>query len=87
MHFFFSLLKGLDQLCPTLGFGSWAACGPVKGFVRPTLGFHSSNSFLYTDNLFYFDNLEFDIFDAGDLQCHFITPDTATVKICTLSIH
>jgi len=28
------------QLCPT--HGPWAACGPVEGFVRPSLGFRSS---------------------------------------------
>ena len=32
----------------------WAACGPVEGFVRPSLGFGSSKSILHTDNLFLF---------------------------------
>jgi len=31
-------------------------------------------SSLHTDNLPYFDNLNFDIFDAVGAQCHFITP-------------
>ena len=56
----------LEQLCPT--------CGPVEGFVRPSLGFLCSKSIPYTDNCPYFDNLEFDIFDAGGVQCHFILP-------------
>jgi len=48
-----------------------AACGPVEGFVRPSLGFRCSKSILDIDNLSFFDNLEFDIFDSGDPQCHF----------------
>jgi len=28
-----------------------AACGPVEGFVRLSLGFRCSKSILYTDNL------------------------------------
>jgi len=39
----------LDQLCPT--HGPWATCGPVAGFVRPSLGFRCSKSILHTDNL------------------------------------
>ena len=35
----------------------------------------------------YFDNLEFDIFDAGGPQCHFITSFTMAVRIRTLSVH
>jgi len=27
------------------------ACGPVNGFVRPSLGFRCSKSILYSDNL------------------------------------
>jgi len=74
----------LDQLCPTRG--PWAACGSIEGFVRPTSGFRSSKSFLYT-TCPYFDNLEFDMFDAGGLQCHFITSVAITVRIRTLSVH
>jgi len=33
-----------------------------------------------------FDNFEFDIFDAGGPQCHFITSVTIAVRIRTLSI-
>jgi len=29
----------------------------------------------------YFDNLEFDIFYAGRLQCHYVTSDTSAVTI------
>jgi len=39
----------LDQPCPTRG--PWAACRPVEGFVRPSLGFVYSKSILYTDDL------------------------------------
>jgi len=42
----------LNQLCPTRG--PWAACGPVEGFMRPSLGFCCSKSTLYTDNLSFF---------------------------------
>jgi len=35
----------------------------------------------------YFDNLEFDIFVAGGLQCHFITSVAITVGITTLLGH
>jgi len=34
----------------------------------------------------YFDNLEFDICDAGGPQCHFITSVTIAVRILTLSV-
>jgi len=52
-----SSFKTLQQLRP--------ARGPVEGFVRLSLGFHCSISILNTDNLSYFDNLDFHIFDAG----------------------
>jgi len=39
----------LEQLCPTRG--PRAACGPVEGFVRPSLSFCCSKSILCTDNL------------------------------------
>jgi len=35
----------------------------------------------------YFDNLEFDIFDAVGSQCHVITSFTMAVRIRTLSVH
>ena len=35
----------------------------------------------------YFNNLDFDIFDAGGPQCHFITSVTIVVRIRTLSGH
>jgi len=31
-----------------------AACGPLEGFVRPSLGCRCSKSILYSDNLFLF---------------------------------
>jgi len=46
-----------------------------------------SKSILHTDNLSLFDNLEFDIFDAGCPQCHFITSFNIAVRIRTLSVH
>jgi len=36
----------LHQLCPTRG--PWAACGPVKGFVRSRLCFCCCKRILYT---------------------------------------
>jgi len=35
----------------------------------------------------YFDNVEFDIFDAGGAQCHFITSVAIAVRIRTLSVY
>jgi len=35
----------------------------------------------------YFDNLEFDIFDTGGPQCHFIKSVIITVRIRRLSAH
>jgi len=66
-----------------------AAWSPVKGFVRPSLGFHCSKSILYTDkaNCLYFNNLKFGVFDAGGLQCHFITSVAIAVRIRTFSVH
>jgi len=59
-----------------------AACGPVEGFVRTSLGFpHRQSILLYTLTTSpYFDNLEFDIFVAGGPQCHFITSATIAVR-------
>jgi len=64
-----------------------AAWRPDEGFVRPSLGFCCSKSILDIDNLSFFDNLEFDIFDAGGPQCHFIASFTTAVRIRTLSAH
>jgi len=50
-------------------------------------GLSCNKSILYSNNLSYFDELEFDIFDVGGLQCHFITSVTTAVKIRTLSVH
>jgi len=61
-----------------------AACDPIAGFVRPSLGFHCIKIFTTFP---YFDYLEFDIFDAGGLQCHFITSVTIVVGGRTLPIH
>jgi len=61
----------------------WAACGPVKSFVHPSLGFCCSKSILHTDNLS-LNNLDFDIFDAGGPQFHFIASVTIAVRIRTL---
>jgi len=63
-----------------------AACGPVKSFVRPSLGFRCIESILHTDNLS-FDNLEFDISNAGGPQCHSVKSVTIAVGIRTLSLH
>jgi len=62
-----NIMYSIKQLCPTRG--PWAACGSVEGFLRPSLGFTCNESILHLTSSFYFDNLEFDIFDAGSLQC------------------
>jgi len=59
---------------------------PSRSFVRPGLGFVVKVSYVLTTSP-YFDNLELDIFDAGDLQCNFITSVTIAVRIPTLSVH
>jgi len=70
----------LDQLCPTHG--------PVDGFVRPSFGLRCSKSIVHTDyTCLYFGNLEFDIFDAGGPECHFIMSFTSAVRIRTLLVH
>jgi len=64
---------GISHLCPN--HGPLAACGPIEGFKRSSLGFHCNIGNLHTDVCPYFDNLKFVIFDAGGPQCHFITSD------------
>jgi len=56
--------KGLYQLCRTRG--------TVEGFVRPNRFCRISSRYILTTSS-YFDNLKFDIFDAGGPDCHFIT--------------
>jgi len=65
-----------------------AACGPVDGFVRPSLGLRCSIkvSYILTTCL-YVDNLESDIFDAGGPQCLFTMSFTIAVRIRMLSVH
>jgi len=53
-----------------------APCGPVERFMWPGLGYCCSKSVLDIDNLSFFDNLEFDIFDTGGPLCHFIASFT-----------
>ena len=65
----------------------WAACCPVEGFVRPSLGFHCSKGILDIDSMSLFDKLEFDSFDSGGPQCHYSAFLTIAVKIRTLSVH
>ena len=64
-----------------------AACGPVEGFVRPSLGFAAVKVSYVLTTCPYFDNLEFDILDAGGLQIHFITSVATAFRIRTLSVH
>jgi len=59
-------------------------CGLREGFVLPSSGFRYSKRILYTVACPYFDNFEFDIFDAGSPQCHFNTSVTIAVWIRTL---
>ena len=57
-----------------------AACGPVEGFVWPSLGFRCSEiSCILTTHPYF----EFDIFVAGSPQCYFIT---SAVGIRTLTL-
>ena len=72
----------LDRLCPTRGL--LVACSPVEGFVPPSLGFRCSK-ISYPLTTCPYNNLEFDIFDTGGLQCHTITSVTIAVRIRTLS--
>jgi len=56
--------------------------------MRPSLGFRCSKSISYILTTSpCFDNLEFDIFDAGGPQLHFIKSVTIAVWIRTLSVH
>jgi len=64
-----------------------ASCGPVDCFVRPSLGFCCSKVSYVLTTCPYFDNLEFDISDAGGPQCHILTSGTIAVRIRTLSGH
>ena len=59
----------LEELRPSLG--QWAPCGPVEGFVRPSLGFHCrmSNSW----QSFFILILIIWHFSCSGPQCHFIT--------------
>jgi len=66
---------------------SRAACGPVQGFVRPSLGFRCSKIILQLTTYLFFDSLDIDIFDADGLQYHFVTSATFPVRIQTLSVH
>ena len=61
------------------------ACGPAEGFVRPSLVFAVVKMSCILTTCPCFNNLEFDIFDAGGPQCHFITSVTIAVRIRTLS--
>jgi len=55
--------------------------------MQPSLGFGCSKNILQMPSYPCFDNLEFEIFDAGGHQCHFITSVIIAVKIRTLSVH
>jgi len=77
-------LLTLEQLCPSRGprAASKVLCGPAKVLAVVKV------SYIYIlTTCPYFDNLEFDIFDAGGPQCHFITSITIAVRIQTVSVH
>jgi len=57
-----------------------SACGPVEGFVRPSLLFAVVKVSCILTTIPCFDNFEFDIFDGGS-QCHFITSVTIAIRI------
>jgi len=64
-----------------------AGCGPFEGYVRPSLDFPYSKISYTLTTCPYFINLESDIFDAADFQCHFTTSVTISVRIRTRSVH
>jgi len=77
----FATTEGLNNIRAAMS-NLRAACGPVEGFVRPSLGFRCRKSVLYIlTTCPYFHDLEFNIFDAGGLQCHFITTAAIAVRI------
>ena len=57
------------------------------GCMVPSVGFCYSKSIYILATCPYFDNLEFQDFDAGGPQCHFITSVAITVRIQTLSVY
>jgi len=63
-----------------------AACGPVEGFVRPSLGFRCSK-ISHALTTCPHNYLEFTIFYASGLQWHFITSGTIAVRVRTLSAY
>jgi len=65
------------------------ACCPVEVFLRRSLGSAVVNLSYILTTCPCFDNLDFDIIDAGgpQPQCHFITSVTMVVRIRTLSVH
>jgi len=64
-----------------------AACGPVEGFVRPSLVFAVVKVSYILRSCSCFDNLEFDLFEASGLQCHFITSVTVAYRIPKLPVY
>jgi len=64
-----------------------AACGPIEGFVRPSMGFRCCKVSYILTTCPYSDNLEFDSSVAGGPQCHIITSLTVAVRFRTLSGH
>jgi len=55
--------------------------------MRPSLDFAVVNVSYILTTCPYFDNPEFEIFDAVGFQCHFITSVTIAMRIRTLSVH
>jgi len=55
--------------------------------VRPSLVFAIVKVSCILTNRPCLNNLEFDIFDAGVPQCHFITSVTIAVRIRTVSVY
>ena len=60
---------------------------PVEGFGRPSRLFAVVKVSCILTTCPCLNNLEFDIFDAGGPQCHFITSVTIAVRIRTLSVY
>jgi len=59
---------------------------PSRRLCAAQLGFRCSTT-SYTLTTYPYNNLVFVIFDAGGLQCHFITSVAIAARIRTLSVH
>jgi len=80
----FWFMLTLEQLCPTRG--PWAACDTVERVCVQVQVFAAVKVSYILTTCPYFDNLEFDIFDASGYQRHFITSVTIAIRIRMVSV-